>query len=200
MQRVVKVRNEVILDVGCGARKVTGAIGVDRFSLPGVDVVHDLDIYPWPFANESFDRIVFCHSASHLQDIAKTLKECYRLLRPGGIIEIIAPHYSSDNFNTDPTHRIHLGYRSMNYFVCNVSFGYRYIDSNIEFELQKVALSFRECKASWRRSTKLNPFAWIGIESLVNIFPRVYERFFCWIVPASEVYFRLGKLRYRALE
>ncbi len=32
--------NQMVVDLGCGERKINGAIGVDSRSLPGVDVVH----------------------------------------------------------------------------------------------------------------------------------------------------------------
>ena len=46
-----------ILDLGCGRNKVPGAIGLDLFPVPGVDVVHDLEAFPYPFENNSFDEI-----------------------------------------------------------------------------------------------------------------------------------------------
>lgn len=184
---------EIILDVGCGSSKIPGAIGIDQFPLKDVDVIHNLNSIPWPFEGEKFDRIVFSHSISHLSDLPLVIEECHRLLKPDGLIEIVAPHYSSDNFNTDPTHRIHLGFRSMNYFVNNTDFGYRYISDSICFKLVKAAISFREADTSWRKTTKLNLLKAIGIEWSVNKFPRIYERFFCWVLPASEVYFLLQK-------
>lgn len=185
--------DEKILDVGCGASKIPSAIGIDQFPLPGVDVVHNLNILPWPFGSEIFDMIIFSHSISHLADLPAVILECHRLLKRGGVIEIIAPHYTSDNFNTDPTHRIHMGIRSMNYFVRNVKFGYSYIPDNCQFELVASVISFREAPASWRAKIKLNPLRIIGVELLVNKFPRIYEKYFCWIFPASEVLFILRK-------
>ena len=35
-----------ILDLGCGEKKVNGAIGLDNLQLPGVDVVHELLNFP----------------------------------------------------------------------------------------------------------------------------------------------------------
>lgn len=182
-----------VLDVGCGSGKVNGSIGVDHLPLTGVDVVHDLNQYPWPFSDFEFDRIVFSHSISHLQNISKVLIECHRLLKKGGYIEIVAPHYTSDNFNTDPTHCVHLGARSMNYFTKCDNFGYSYISPENEYILKHVYLSFREAPATWRKKLKFNPYKTIGLEWLVNRFPRIYERFFCWIIPCSEVYFVLHK-------
>jgi hypothetical protein len=36
------------LDLGCGTKKREGFVGVDSMTLPGVDVVVDLRITPWP--------------------------------------------------------------------------------------------------------------------------------------------------------
>jgi len=182
-----------ILDVGCGSSKIEGAVGIDLFELPGVDVVHNLNSIPWPFESLQFDRIVFCHSISHLHDMPSVIAECNRLLKVGGLIEIVAPHYASDNFNTDPTHKCHMGIRSMNFFVGNVNFGYRYVSQECRFELLRSCISFREASTSWRHSKKFNPFKILGFEWLVNKFSRFYEHFLCWIFPPSEVYFLLKK-------
>jgi len=184
---------QIVLDIGCGISKIPGSIGVDQYELSGVDIVHNLGQFPWPFENNSADHIIFSHSISHLEDISKVLTECNRILKSGGIIEIIAPHFSSDNFNTDPTHKIHLGYRSMNYFVDNTRSKYRYINQDIHFLLINSEMSFRKCFPSWKRKVVFNPFKIIGFEKIINLFPRIYERFFCWIFPVSEIYFKLEK-------
>lgn len=184
---------ENILDVGCGGSKVIGAIGIDRLPLNGVDIIHDLDVLPWPLEANSFDRIIFSHAISHLSNLPEIIIECHRLLKADGFIEIVAPHYASDNFNTDPTHKLHLGVRSMFYFSANVDFGYKYIPIDYLFNLVHSSISFREARTSWRKSRKLNPFELVGLEWFVNKYARVYEHFFCWMLPPSEVYFLLRK-------
>jgi SAM-dependent methyltransferase len=178
------------LDVGCGPFKIPGALGIDMFLLAGVDVVHDLEKYPWPFPDNCFDHVVCRHSLSHLNDFVGAMKEIHRVAKPGGIVEILAPHYASDNFNTDPTHRTALGYRSMNYFCDNISFRYRYY-TDFKFELMSRHLSFRDNRTDFRVRTPFNPFRWIGFEQLVNAVPRLYERFFVYWLPPSELYFKL---------
>lgn len=181
------------LDVGCGSTKIDGFIGMDHLSLPGVDIVHDLNEIPWPFEDNSVKKIVFCHSLSHLENISSIMIECSRLLVPGGILEILAPHYSSDNYKTDPTHKMSLGVRSMNYFILNTDFGYTYIPEKNLFHMISSEISFRECSTSWRKSAKFNPFKYLGIEKLVNLTSRLYEKFISNLLPASEVYFVLKK-------
>lgn len=193
IQGMSKINKNKILDVGCGSKKIEGATGIDHFFYDGVDKVHNLNNFPWPFMKETFNKIYFCHSISHLKDICLIMEECHRILKIGGTIEIIAPHFSSDNFFTDPTINFSLGIRSMNYFVRNTSFGYFYVDQSVNFKLIHSYISFREAKSSWRKKTKLNLHKILGIEYVVNKFPRLYEKFFSFIMPASEVHFILSK-------
>lgn len=191
---ILGTEGERWLDVGCGPYKVPGTIGIDWVKLPGVDVVHDLNVFPWPFGDNYFDHIVCKHSLSHLNDLVRTIEEIFRISKPNSILEILAPHYASDNFNTDPTHKISFGIRTMNYFLDGIDFQYRYY-STVRFEKIVSRISFRENVTDFRNKTKTNPFRNIGVEALVNRFPRLYERFFVYWVPPSEVYFKLRVLK-----
>lgn len=175
------------LDVGCGNKKISGCVGIDLIPMSDVDIVHDLNELPWPFEENTFSKIFFNHSISHLSNISSLFTELYRIANDGAIVEIVAPHFSSDNFKTDPTHKMSLGYRSMNYFVDNSSFGYRYISETVHFTLIEQQLSFKETPASWRKELKCNPLKMIGLESLANNFPRFYEKFLSGFLSASEV-------------
>src|SRR5271157_2414434 len=105
-----------VLDVGCNRYKLPGAVGLDKLRIPGVDIVHDLDQRPWPFADNSFERIVCRHVLAHLADIPTTMDEIHRITQPGGVVEIVTPHFSSDNAFTDVTSRRFFGFRSMDFF------------------------------------------------------------------------------------
>lgn len=100
-----------ILDVGCGPRKTANAIGIDHFAYPGVDVVCDLDVTPWPLVTSSFDKIVASHVIEHVASIPSFMRELHRVGRPGALVEISTPHFSSNDSWQDPTHRWHLGSR-----------------------------------------------------------------------------------------
>ena len=88
MDKLVKV------ELGCGATKTEGYIGLDRFPLPGVDVVADLD-QRIPFEDDSVDVIFACHSLEHLSDLYHTMSEIYRICKNGAIIHILAPYHST---------------------------------------------------------------------------------------------------------
>lgn len=187
--------SEQWLDVGCGKHKTAGAVGVDRINTPGVDVIHDLNVFPWPFPDQAFDHIVCSHSLSHLENIVRVIEEIHRISKDNGIVEILAPHYASDNYNTDPTHKISFGIRSMDYFLEKTELGNSYCYSPVRFAMVNRKISFREIKTDFKRKTKFNPLKIIGFEKLVNSFPRLYERFFVYWIPPSEVYFKLRVIK-----
>jgi predicted SAM-dependent methyltransferase len=63
-----------ILDVGCGIKKVPGAIGIDRNPASAADVLCDLDRFPYPFADGSFDRLEAVHVVEHLADVIRSME------------------------------------------------------------------------------------------------------------------------------
>lgn len=183
-----------ILDVGCGLCKIKGAIGVDCRHSPGVDIVSDLDYLPWPFADNSFDGAICRHSLAHLKSVIGAVEELHRILRPGGILEILTPHFSSFNAFTDVTSRRFFGYRSMDYFCPNRQlFRYRY--SRAAFELVEVRISFRQAAVFDPDRRKPNPMMAVGIEPLINRFPHFYEHFLAFVLRASELYYRLRVIK-----
>ena len=93
-----------ILDVGCGDAKVKGSIGIDSIKLPGVDIVHDLNKYPWPFKKETFDEIYMLNVIEHLPDTIKVMEEVYRILKKGGKVHIVTVYWNHRHSVTDPQH------------------------------------------------------------------------------------------------
>lgn len=52
------------LHVGCGNEVLPGWVNHDLVALPGVDVVQDLDSYPWPFDDDRFAVVRLHHVLS----------------------------------------------------------------------------------------------------------------------------------------
>lgn len=93
------------LNLGCGADRRDGWVGVDLFEGPTVDVVHNLNVGPWPWATDSVDMILARHIFEHVDDPVLFMAECWRILRPAGALLIETPHWKSRDAFTDPTHK-----------------------------------------------------------------------------------------------
>lgn len=63
---LIKNRGGIKLDIGCGASKNVGFIGMDYRPLPGVDIVHDVELFPWPLPDESVVVAVASHLVEHI--------------------------------------------------------------------------------------------------------------------------------------
>lgn len=95
------------LHLGCGIERLEGAVNHDleRHS-PHVDVTHDLDVTPWPWGDGEFASIVALDVVEHLRvDVSVWLDQCWRILRPGGLLYVRVPSHRHDNAFIDPTHR-----------------------------------------------------------------------------------------------
>jgi len=172
------------LDIGCGRSKTPGCIGIDRIALPEVDIVHDLDQFPWPLADHQFSNIHANHFLEHAGHILETLAEIHRISIPGARLFVRVPHYASDNFHTDLTHKVAFGYRSFDHFSVNGKTLYDFY-APFKFEILHRRIKFM---SPLRR---FDPFRMLGIETLANLFPRIYERFFVYLLPPAEIQFEL---------
>ncbi len=105
-----------VLDIGCGRKKLPGAVGLDRHPLPGVDVVADLD-GGLPFPSESFDAVSANQVLEHVRDLVALVHEVHRVLRPGGMLVAHVPYFRSSWAHIDPTHVRSFTISSMDYFV-----------------------------------------------------------------------------------
>jgi len=170
---------EKILDLGCGARKTPGSFGVDQMPLEGVDVVHDLNRYPYPIESNSFDRIVLRHVAEHVDDVVKLMEEIHRIGRNGGTIEIHVPHFSSSNSYNDPTHKHHFSLLTFDFFCGGTAHGYLV---RSEFRLKRRLIDF------WPLHDKVPfvPYHLLGIRWFATHHPVLFERFFPFFFPIKE--------------
>lgn len=94
----------VWLDLGCGVVKQPPFIGLDRYPLPGVDVIADLD-RPLPFRDDSVDLVFASHSLEHVNDLVPVMKEIYRVCRHGAQVCVVAPYYQQALNLANPYHK-----------------------------------------------------------------------------------------------
>ncbi|MGZ5037034.1 MAG: class I SAM-dependent methyltransferase [Usitatibacter sp.] len=94
------------LNLGCGSRHFEGFVNVDKYGEP--DVRHDLEVFPWPWADSSVEEIRLLHVLEHLgrdPDVfIGIMKEMYRVCANGARVQIVVPHPRHDDFLGDPTH------------------------------------------------------------------------------------------------
>jgi len=148
-----------------------GYINLDVISMPGVDVVHDLNKYPWPFRTSQFNEINCSHILEHLNDFNQMIKELYRISKNKAIIRIYAPYFSGPIFWGEAGHKIHFSYRTFNYWS----------NQTPMFKTRKIKITFS------MNSRILNRI----FSPIINSMPRFYERFLCWILPSEIIEYEL---------
>ena len=96
------------LNLGSGSKILHGYINVDKYNYYKPDVVHDLEIFPYPFKDDSVDEILLSHVLEHIGQspgiFLGIIKEFYRICHNNSLIKIIVPHPRHDDFISDPTH------------------------------------------------------------------------------------------------
>jgi predicted SAM-dependent methyltransferase len=107
------------LDLACGNNKRKGFIGIDRMPINGVDIIWDLEEYPWPFVDNSVGEVYCAHFVEHVDDLIKFMNEMYRVCKNGATIHIVAPYYTSVGASQDPTHKRFISEQSFLYFDAN---------------------------------------------------------------------------------
>lgn len=94
------------LNLGCGSNKIDGFINVDKYGAP--DYKADLELFPWPWTDNSVAAVNMSHVLEHLGASADVfigiMCELYRVCQNGAQIHIAVPHPRHDNFIGDPTH------------------------------------------------------------------------------------------------
>jgi SAM-dependent methyltransferase len=140
----------MILDLGCGTAKVPGAIGVDNATVPGVDVVHDLMLFPYPFEDASATEIYLNHVIEHfvLADYQRIFHEAHRILKPGGVLHIRVPHVFSIAAWVDPTHKSAFTFQTAQFWTRGADKAY-YVETHNLWDL--TSTSARVTWFVWKR-------------------------------------------------
>jgi SAM-dependent methyltransferase len=177
---------EKVLELGCGRNKRKGAFGVDILADSDADVVHDLDVFPYPFGDSEWDRILCFDVLEHVQHFVRGVEEIWRIARPGATVEVTGPFMSSVNYFSDPTHRRAFTSRTFDYFIEGTPW-FRYGYSRARFRLK--ACDFDRDQRPLRRGIHRLLLDW------VNGHKKVYEERLAFIYPVHTVYFELEVLK-----
>ena len=113
--------------LGCGDENRPGWAHHDRRRhSPHVDVAHDLELRPWPWANEVAERIEALDVLEHLADTVAFMDECWRILAPGGRLVVRVPHWQHVDAWIDPTHKRAFHPDTFSYFDPSMEQGQRF--------------------------------------------------------------------------
>ena len=108
LAEILRRESGIRLDIGCGAAKQPGFVGMDRQPLEGVEIVHDWNDYPWPLPDESCILVMASHVVEHVNPVdggfLRWMDEVWRITIAGGEFAISCPHGSSQGYLQDPTH------------------------------------------------------------------------------------------------
>lgn len=105
---LLRDKSGINLDIGCGANKQTGFVGIDIRPLPGVDIVWDITKFPWPLPDNCVNNAMASHLVEHIPPhnfgFVNFMNEVWRVLKPDGKFMIATPHGRSSGYIQDPTH------------------------------------------------------------------------------------------------
>lgn len=180
------------INLGCGVHKKEGYINVDWNPDNKPEVAHDLNVFPYPFATSSVDRVEASHVIEHLDKPFNVMKELHRILKPGGIAVIQVPHFSRGFTHAEHAHGFDITFPAyFNPALDGVS-GYY----GVEFTIQKMELH-------WLAFFHLLPLMGYGkftitvlkcinkvVSFLANLSPSFCSRIWCyWVGGFDEIYF-----------
>lgn len=169
-----------ILNLGCGRKHMADAVNLDVTPDTEPDIVHDLNIRPWPFPDNHFQEIIALDVVEHLDDVIGTMEEIHRISKPGATVHITVPHFSCANAFTDPTHRHYFGWFSFHYVTGEHDFSFY---TRAKFRRQATHLMFHP--------SLVNKF----VNRFARNNPSRYEQRWAWMFPAWFLSFHLEVIK-----
>lgn len=152
------------------------ALNVDIVASTKPDLVHNLDIRPWPLPDDHFVEVRAFDVIEHLDNIVATMEEIHRVCVNGATVRITVPHFSCANAFTDITHRHYFSVASFNYFTGENEFAFY---TSKRFQRKNANIVFAP--------TVLNKIVW----RVAARYPQEYERRWAWTFPAWFLSFEL---------
>lgn len=186
LDSLINSGEKIIIELGCGARKKEGRIGIDAVDLPGVDIVADLE-KGLPFLpDNSVDQIHCRNLLEHIENFENLMAEIVRVLKRDGTAHIFVPHFSNPHYYSDFTHTRFFGLYSFYYFVDYESQLRRKVPNfytDIRIKILSQRLIFRSSFKIINPFKKL--FGWFV--NLHTGFREYYEENLCYIFPCHGI-------------
>ena len=172
------------LNLGCGQDKRKGYLNCDLSGDVHPDKIVDLE-KKLPFKDNSVDEILANHVLEHVVNFVPLMHEFNRVCKKGAKLDIKVPFYSSWGQFNDPTHIRFFSPFTFNYFKKG-TYSHEVNCKEDMFEVVKVKINFAIGRLKGLNFI-LNP--------LINLNKEIYCRFFCWILPSSEIEYQLEVLK-----
>lgn len=177
-------KEKLVLDLGCGKKKREGTIGVDfNTRLEGV-VNHNLNEFPYPFDNETVDKVYIDNCLEHLDNPLRVMEEIHRMLKRDGEVKVIVPYFRSPYAYHDPTHKTFYTTQSFSYYDPQHPICIRYDYTKAYFKVEGII--FHENLKSGIIKSNIVKFA--------NKWPYFYENVVSSFLPLDEISFFLRKI------
>jgi len=186
-----------ILNLGAGEKRYDGALNVDIMEAPHIDIVADLSVYPWPWTDNSVDGIHASHLLEHfpIDGQEKFIRECHRILKPGGFLRLVVPHCTNMSslgcfghwkcFSHDTFQRYLDVQGSIDAYMFK-GIRFKTVDQRVNWVWEETVKQNNLNVDDWMR-VLVRPLDTV-ISWLINLGPRWFERFWYPIVGgASEV-------------
>lgn len=104
------------LHLGCGRIHLDDFVNIDNVERGTEDLIADLNS-PLPFENNTVDLIFSDNVFEHIEGIVDLIRECHRVLKPGGHLAVRVPYFRAPSAYVDPTHCNFFTLLSFDYYV-----------------------------------------------------------------------------------
>ncbi len=184
------------LNLGAGIDKKEGYINVDWSPLTQPDVVLDLNSFPYPFSDNTFELIEAFHLLEHLEKPFSVMRELHRILKPGGQLHIKVPHFSRGMTHAEHEHGFDVTFPLYfnPHFTKSGYFGVPYKCTSMR--LQWLAF-FHLMPAMGYGPVAIAILRWINfvITGIANVSPAFTSRIWCfWVGGFDEIEYRFVKI------
>jgi predicted SAM-dependent methyltransferase len=107
------------LELGCGMCPTPGYVHHDRRKHSAhIEIAHDLDVLPWPWPDNSCSEVLGLDVLEHLHLMPEAwMRQCHRILVPGGLLRLRVPIFGSPWHLMDPTHVRGFHPANFDYFI-----------------------------------------------------------------------------------
>ncbi len=178
--------DKIIVELGCGQKKMPDAIGVDKVDLPNVDIVADMEqglsFLPDNSVDELHSRSVF----EHVDNFQFLMEEIVRVLKKDGLSFVFVPHFSNPHYYSDYTHRRFFGLYTFYYFVESEHQLARKVPNfytDVRIRIMSQRLKFRSSFSFLKPLKNLFGF-FINLHPVIQAY---YEENLCYIFPCHGI-------------